>query len=81
MYLIEASGSAAITQIGKVANKSQYIPAEKCTWEIVADTNGGYSIANVKFFSGNAAVFALTDTNVSYTFGYIGKSGRFVEIA
>ena len=53
-------------------------PADRCTWEQETRTNGqGYSINNASFHPGNAAATTIPSPRL----GYIGKSGRFVEIA
>ena len=52
-------------------------PADRCTWRQHSLGARGYGAANVQFYPGNAAAIDI----VSAELGYIGKSGRFVEIA
>ena len=53
-------------------------PADRCTWVQATRTDGmGYSIASASFYPGNAAATVIPNPRL----GYIGKSGRFVEIA
>ena len=93
MYVIQAtltSGSSATTIAGQAFAASTthtiYLPADRCTWRIAETTGGGYSISNVAYFDGNAAAgqdLSTSNTNISASilrFGYIGKTGRFVEI-
>ena len=64
-------------------------PADRCTWTQVnpATSNAGYSITNAYFWPGASVAVGTTVTNVdaiSITnprLGFIGKTGRFVEIA
>ena len=92
MYVIRLTATASATGqslVGRsIANGSTatyYFPADRCVWQITAHTGGGYEIANVYVFDGvtdngvDATGGANLDVNAS--FGYIGKSGRFVELA
>ena len=55
-------------------------PADRCTWTQSAATGGGYAIADALFFPGAGGTGSeITITNPRL--GFIGKSGRFVEIA
>ena len=61
-----------------------YLPADRCSWQITSHTGGGYEIANVYFYGGNETGEQLAqpaNITINASFGYIGKSGRFVELA
>ena len=90
MYVIEvtAVASANITVAGRAINSGSsqvfYLPADRCSWQISAATGGGYNVGNVFFYDGNGAgvdVSTITNATLSHRFGFIGKSGRFVEMA
>ena len=85
MYVIEIGGTPAIAGVGKRANVARYIPADRCVWEIADDVNGGYNIDNVRVivnaFSPTQDINVTTFPGVTLRFGFIGKSGRFVEMA
>ena len=51
-------------------------PADRCTWKQF-QLERGYGIGSVEFYPGNATAIDI----VAAQLGYIGKSGRFVEIA
>ena len=61
-----------------------YFPADRCSWEQTANSNGGYDITNARFFAGNdadgVALGSTTGVTAVVELGYIGKSGRFVPI-
>lgn len=52
-------------------------PADRCRWRVDADAAGGYEIHDAQFYPGNGAPVSITNAEL----GYIGKSGRFVQIA
>ena len=55
-------------------------PADRCTWTQIAASAGGYAVADALFFpgaGGSGSEIAITSPRL----GFIGKSGRFVEIA
>ena len=53
-------------------------PADRCVWNQGDATNReGYRIDTAYFFPGNADAVQVMNPQL----GYIGKSGRFVEIA
>ena len=63
-------------------------PADRCTWTQVNPTtsNGSYSITNAFFWPGaSVATAGVTNADAvsipDATLGFIGKTGRFVEIA
>ena len=64
-------------------------PADRCTWTQVNPTtsSGSYSISNAYFWPGASVAVGPTITNfdavliVNPKLGFIGKTGRFVEIA
>ena len=53
-------------------------PADRCTWTQFNLPDGrGYAIADAEFFPGDGGAIEILQPRL----GYIGKSGRFVEIA
>jgi len=53
-------------------------PADRCTWrQTYDDVTNQYLIYDATFYPGNAAGITIDEAQL----GYIGKSGRFVEIA
>ena len=70
------SGDGQIITDGTIDSAFRIYPADRCVWTQEPVENG-YAIRNVVFYPGNAAGTNL----VSARLGYIGKSGRFVEIA
>ena len=70
--------------IGTVTNR--IFPADRCSWEQVAVATGGYSIDNAAFYPGASLAIGGRTSAASHPInnarlGFIGKSGRFVEIA
>tara|TARA_R110000787_G_scaffold81081_4_gene176049 strand:+ start:258 stop:488 length:231 start_codon:yes stop_codon:yes gene_type:complete len=67
---------AANTLANNLVGDVLHLPADRCAWTTSAVTAGGYKIDKAFFMSatGNVAVTAPA-------LGFIGKSGRFVEIA
>ena len=57
--------------------RTQVHPADRCVWTQTNASAGGYAIADAVFFPGNAGEITITSPRL----GFIGKSGRFVEIA
>lgn len=58
--------------------ESSIFPADRCTWRVGADGARGYRIDQAVFYNGvTAGGTPIADPAL----GYIGKSGRFVEIA
>ena len=80
MYVIEVSGSAAVTGIDKAANAVVQVPADRCSWTITEDSTGGYSISAANFYPGNAAAVDINPSNSSARLGFVGKTGRFTAI-
>ena len=88
MYVIRWHnlGSANIQHTGP--GVVRHFPADRCTWEIQdAPDSYGYEIAGVIFYDGasTSGTPAIGGTQLPIgpgagraTFGYIGKSGRFV---
>ena len=71
-------GSLAAAHQGIPANESHLFPADKCVWGQIYDgTAREYQIQGAYFFSGNVNAVQIQNPQL----GYIGKSGRFVEIA
>jgi len=69
---------ASSNAMGTDANSSgdSYYPADRCTWR--QDYDGrNYIIHSASFYPGNTTAVTLHSAEL----GYIGKSGRFVEIA
>ena len=58
-------------------------PADRCTWVEQVPTGGrGYSITNAFFYTGLSGTEGETATSIGDPeLGFIGKSGRFVEIS
>ena len=78
MYVIRVLHTAAQDAIGADANQPKYVPADRCTWEITEPSTGGYQISDVHYIDGTTAnAVALNGT---FVLGYMGKTGRFVEI-
>ncbi len=75
------AGTPVFTAATLVANKaSDYLilPADRCTWHQITGVNGGYAIAQAEFFAGDSSSGKPINKP---RLGFIGKSGRFVEIA
>ena len=53
-------------------------PADRCTWTQLDNPNGGYEIDDATFWDGNSSLGTAIDNP---RLGFIGKSGRFVQIA
>ena len=53
-------------------------PADRCTWNQLNEPSGGYAIDGAFFWDGVSSAGVPIDNP---RLGYIGKSGRFVEIA
>lgn len=78
MMVLRGSNTAGQGIPGTTGTARNIFPADRCTWQQAVGPNGnGYAITNARFvaISGNA----ITITNPEL--GYIGKSGRFVQIA
>ena len=69
-------GNIGTAAQGVPAGDGQIFPADRCVWVQQANPNGGYNIASAVYQAGGNAI-EITDP----VLGYIGKSGRFVEIA
>ena len=52
------------------------MPATHCTWAQVTNSTGGYDINNAVFVHGEGTETAIVNPEL----GFIGKSGRFVQI-
>ena len=60
-------------------------PADRCTWQQIDDASGrGYGITDVRYYPGTTSTLggesAPVHTIADAELGFIGKSGRFVEI-
>ena len=86
MMVIRGTVSGTFTGAGFADGDTRIFPADRCVWEQIDDTVGGYSIQNVEFVGlthtpggtpTTGRYVPLTDASL----GFIGKSGRFVEIA
>jgi hypothetical protein len=67
---------AANTLANNLVGDVLHLPADRCAWTVSAATGGGYKIDKA-FLIHSTANVAITNP----VLGYIGKSGRFVEIA
>ena len=77
MMVIRGTLSAAAH--GIPANVPHIFPADRCVWnQTYNGTARQYFVSTAFFFSGAAAAGTVI---VDPQLGYIGKSGRFVEIA
>ena len=61
-------------------------PADKCSFESDNLTAGGYAITNAAFYPGTSVVIGGESASAEHTvlnpeLGYLGKSGRFVQLA
>ena len=75
----EIEATRAGTQvIHRNLGETSIFPADRCTWRTGPDGDQGYRIDQAVFFDGvTAGGTPIADPAL----GYIGKSGRFVEIA
>ena len=88
MYVIRYYNKTGGTVSGFTNDSTTFIPADMCTFTTTATAAGGYELGTVTFYTGHAAGVALSPladdnsnaTFVKVTLGYIGKSGRFVEM-
>lgn len=55
-------------------------PADRCSWQQTDSTGDGYAISNAIFWPGAGGGDGDVPLS-SASLGFIGKSGRFVEIA
>ena len=70
--------------LGIPANTNHIFPADRCVWTQNAAAGGGYNITTVRYFPGVTLTGSTSNNHVvvdTAQLGYIGKSGRFVEIA
>jgi hypothetical protein len=67
---------AANTLANNLVGDILHLPADRCAWTLSAASGGGYQVDKAFFMSATANVLIS-----SPTLGYIGKSGRFVEMA
>ena len=88
MMVIQGTVSTTITNTNAfVSGDTRIFPADRCVWEQVDDTTGGYSIDNVAFVGLTHSTVGGTNVTGRYIqltaaqLGYIGKSGRFVAIS
>ena len=86
MMVVRGTVSTAFTGAGLAIGDVRIFPADRCIWEQVDDSTGGYSIDNAAFvglthnIGGSPATGGFVMFS-SATLGYIGKSGRFVAIS
>jgi len=76
-YTGSSGQNAYLSRHAHLAVGTHIFPADRCTWIQGANTGNGYSVSNVYFYPGNEVPVVLTNGSL----GFIGKSGRFVEIA
>ena len=71
--------SAIITVQTIVSSTTRHIyPADRCSWDQFTREGGGYQIDNAIFYDGvSSALIRILEPEL----GFIGKSGRFVQIA
>lgn len=90
MYVMEfTNNTGAAIRVGGTsgfnlnANTSCLIPAERCVWDIlpIAGGSNGYSMNDVVYYPPVGDPETLSGSNRDIRFGYIGKTGRFVEMA
>ena len=71
--------------IGLNANETHIFPADRCIWsQTPGPDSRGYLIGTTRFFPGAPLTGSSSNNHVvvdNAQLGYIGKSGRFVEIA
>ena len=79
MMVIQGQLTAAHGSIA--ANTTYLFPADRCTWAQETNReNGlpvGYNLRTADFIPGDGVALEIADPLL----GFIGKSGRFVEIA
>jgi len=75
MMVIQGQLAAANGTIA--ANTTYLFPADRCAWTQTSNSNGSYNVATASFISSTGTPVTINDP----VLGYIGKSGRFVEIA
>ena len=74
-------GQVGTNDHGITPNTDHIFPADRCVWSQQVGVGGdGYQIGTVFFFPGAGTTGAATIVTEA-RLGYIGKSGRFVEIA
>jgi len=84
MLRVQNNTSATITlaNSGILAGGFKLFPADRCTWNFTYDSNSKqYEIDVAEFYPGDTNAVSLNGTNRVVTLGYIGKSGRFIEIS
>ena len=60
----------------KSTNTAVIYPADNCSWKEAAVSAGGYSINTANFYGTGSAVSIANPV-----LGFIGKSGRFVQVS
>lgn len=74
-------GTITIANTGVENGSFKLFPADRCTWTTQYNaTTRNYEITIAEFYPGNGNAASLNGTNRVVELGYIGKSGRFVEI-
>ena len=72
-------GRVGVNTHGITAGVDHIFPADRCVWSQTAGPNNdGYVIGTTFFFPGDTSTATVI---TQARLGYIGKSGRFVEIA
>ena len=75
VIVVNAGGA---TQVDADNGGYRIYPADRCTWrQDPGENNQGYIVHSAQFFGLGTTATVLHDAQL----GYIGKSGRFVEIA
>ena len=73
MYVIQVTGSDAITGINKTATNTVILPADRCTWSDGGYTDQQYGIAEVRFYPGNAGSVSVTGTNTDVSLAILAS--------
>ena len=84
MLRVENTGTSAQTigsHVDVPAGQSRYFPADRCSFRTTYNaTAGQYEISDAYFYPGTSTAVDLSTTNTTSHLGFIGKSGRFVEM-
>ena len=81
MMVIQFGNNATAVSGIAAANATVILPADRCIWTQSANSSGGYDISAVHYADGSGAPTSLAGTGRTFELGYIGKSGRFVQIS
>ena len=76
MMVIQGNPAVAIGTIGQ--SELALFPADRCVWRTEQNSTGGYNVIEAEFVPPGGTTYTPISNP---TLGYIGKSGRFVEIS